>query len=246
MTTGPVIALWRYPVSSLAGDPLERIEIGRHGVRGDRRFGAVDLASETIASPTDAKWSNVPRIRARLNEASAGDSLEVAVPGGEFLRAPSAATDIAISSFLGFEAAIRPYGRDDVSAYDGPLTASRYIEAPVHLLTTASLKRLKALHPAGDPDPRRFRPNILVDLPEVEGSFPETEWIGRRLTIGAVELTISEPCRRCGFTMMAQDGIADDPEILRQLVRNNQRNIGVYCTVDRPGTVGIGDVMRLG
>jgi uncharacterized protein YcbX len=43
---------------------------------------------------------------------------------------------------------------------------------------------------------------------------------------------------------MEQDGIANDPEILRQLVRNNRRNIGVYCSVDRPGIVRTGDAMR--
>lgn len=239
--TASVIGLWRYPVSSLAGEMLETLPVGRDGIEGDRRFGLVDTETDEIASPGDGeRWANVPRIRARLDH-----GLEVALPGGSFLSAPGAASDAAVSAFLGFGAAIRPYGRDDVTDYDGPLTASRYEEAPVHLLTTASLARLKALHPAGAPDPRRFRPNILVDLPEVEGSFPETEWIGRRIAVGEVEMTIAEPCRRCGFTILAQDGFENDPEILRELVRNNRRNIGVYCSVDRPGVVRHGDRMRL-
>lgn len=235
-----VAALWRYPVSSLAGEAMQSVAVGASGVEGDRRFGLVDARSDEIASPTEQRWERVPLIRARLR----GD-LEVGVPGGAFIGAPSTESDAAISAFLGFETAIRPYDRSISPGYAGALTASRYAEAPVHLLTTASLARLKALHPAGDPDPRRFRPNILVDMPEVDGSFPETEWIGRRLAIGDVQLAIAEPCRRCGFTILAQDGFASDPEILRQLVRNNQRNIGVYCTVDRPGVVRVGDAMRL-
>jgi uncharacterized protein YcbX len=238
---GAVDQLWRYPVSSLGGEALDNMSVDLTGVAGDRRFGLVDTATDAIAAPDGSeKWAMVPRIRARLY-----GRLEVAVPGGDFLAAPDPRSDSAISAFLGFDAAIRPFSHDVAPGYSGPLTGARYREAPVHLLTTASLARLKALHPSGEPDPRRFRPNILVDMPAVEGSFPETEWIGRRLAIGDVELTISEPCRRCGFTILAQNGFDADAEILRQLVRNNQRNIGVYCTVDRPGTIRRGDAMRL-
>ncbi|TIW83345.1 MAG: MOSC domain-containing protein, partial [Mesorhizobium sp.] len=106
------------------------------------------------------------------------------------------------------------------------------------------LARLKALHPDGAADPRRFRPNIVVDMAPVDGSFPETEWIGRKLAIGDLVLTISEPCRRCGFTIIAQDGFDNDPGILRNLVRYNAHNLGVYCTVDQPGRVDIGAPMR--
>ncbi|RUX03287.1 MOSC domain-containing protein, partial [Mesorhizobium sp. M2A.F.Ca.ET.037.01.1.1] len=87
-------------------------------------------------------------------------------------------------------------------------------------------------------------PNIVVDMAPVEGAFPETEWIGRKLAVGDLELTVSEPCRRCGFTIIAQDGFDTDPGILRNLVRHNAHNLGVYCTVDRPARIGIGAPMR--
>ena len=126
-----------------------------------------------------------------------------------------------------------------------PATTPRYRKAPIHLLTTAALAELKRLHPQGNPDPRRFRPNILVDMQPVAGRFPETDWIGRRIAIGALELSVTEPCRRCGFTIIAQEGgVGSDPDILRTLVRNNARNLGVYCAVTRPGTVRAGDAMR--
>ena len=146
----------------------------------------------------------------------------------------------------GRSVALQPFGRDNAQpAYEGPLTEARYKKTPIHLLTTASLARLKALHPEGAADPRRFRPNIVVDMAPVEGSFPETEWIGRKLAIGDLLLTVSEPCRRCGFTIIAQDGFDNDPGILRNLVRHNAHNLGVYCTVDRPARIEIGAPMRL-
>src|SRR6185312_5616691 len=215
---GQVTGLWRYPVSSLAGEPMPALSVARRGSDGDRLYGLVDAASGEIARPdTVAKWHLVPRIRTRLGS---DRRLEIAVPGGAWIAAPGRQCDEAISAFLGFDAAIRPFAGEGPADYDGAFTAARYEKAPVHLLTTASLARLKALHPTGDPDPRRFRPSILVDMPEVEGAFPESAWLGRRIAIGEVELTVTEPCRRCGFTIIAQEGIDHDPDILRTLVRH--------------------------
>ncbi len=240
---GSVSQLWRYPASSLAGERRDAISVDTATVDGDRLFGLVDASDGEIARPDRGpKWHKVPLIRTRLSE---DRRLEVAVPGGDWMPAPDPRSDHAISEFLGFEAAIRPYFQENAAPdYAGPLTAERYNRAPIHLLTTASLARLKALHPEGTPDPRRFRPNILVDMDPVEGSFPETEWIGRKLAIGDLLVTVSEPCRRCGFTIIAQDGFDNDPGILRNLVRHNAHNIGVYCTVDRPARVEIGAPMR--
>ncbi|WP_292169077.1 MOSC domain-containing protein, partial [Mesorhizobium sp.] len=221
----------------------DAIEVGSRTVAGDRLFGLVDATNGEIARPDrEAKWHKVPLIRTRLSKAR---ELEVAVPGGGWLAAPGAESDRAVSAFLGFEASIRPFGQENAApSYAGPLTEARYAKAPIHLLTTASLARLKALHPEGAADPRRFRPNIVVDMEPVEGSFPETEWIGRKLAVGDLLLTVSEPCRRCGFTIIAQDGFDSDPGILRNLVRHNAHNLGVYCTVDRPARVEIGAPMR--
>ncbi len=240
---GQVRQLWRYPASSLGGEGLTTMAVGAAGADGDRLFGLVDAASGEIARPdTVARWHKVPRILARL---APGARLEVSVPGGGWLAAPSAACDRAVSAYLGFEAAIRPFEGTVSPGYGGAFTTARYRKAPIHLLTTASLAGLKALHPAGNVDTRRFRPSVVVDMPQADDAFPETEWIGRRLAIGPVELTIVEPCRRCGFTVVAQEGLENDPDILRTIVRHNSRNLGVYCTVDRPGRIALDDTMRL-
>ncbi|RWM25130.1 MOSC domain-containing protein [Mesorhizobium sp.] len=240
---GTVGQLWRYPASSLAGERLDAISVGTSTVDGDRLFGLVDASDGEIARPDrEPKWHKVPLIRTRF---TAERQLEVAVPGGGWLPAPGPESDRAVSAFVGFEVSIRPFGRENAApGYAGPLTAARYNKAPIHLLTTASLARLKALHPEGVPDPRRFRPNIVVDMEPVEDSFPETEWIGRKLAVGDLLLTVSEPCRRCGFTIIAQDGFDTDPGILRNLVRHNAHNLGVYCTVDRPARIEVGAPMR--
>lgn len=239
---GRVAKLWRYPASSLGGESLAEMKVGTDGAKGDRLFGLVDAASGEIARPdANIKWHGVPSIAARL---VGGGKLEVRTPAGGWLGAPSEEADRAASAFLGFEASIRPFRREEIVPKTST-TAPRYKKAPIHLLTTASLAELKALHPGGNPDPRRFRPNILVDMQPVAGRFPETEWIGRKIAIGELELTVTEPCRRCGFTIIAQEGGVDnDPNILRTLVRNNAHNLGVYCTVERAGEMQVGDAMR--
>jgi MOSC domain-containing protein len=243
VAVGSITELWRYPASSLAGERLEAISVGEETIDGDRLFGLVDVSDNEIARPDrDTKWHKVPRIRTRL---SSDYELEIATPDGDWLAAPGIESDRTVSAYLGFGASIRPFAQENAPlGYSGPLTAVRYRKAPIHLLTTASLARLKALHPEGAADPRRFRPNIVVDIAAIEGSFPETEWIGRKLAIGDLLLTISEPCRRCGFTIIAQDGFDHDPAILRNLVRHNAHNLGVYCTVDQPGRVEVGETMR--
>ncbi|GIL02645.1 MAG: molybdenum cofactor sulfurase [Alphaproteobacteria bacterium] len=237
-----VAGLWRYPASSLAGEAMAAIAIGAGGVAGDRGYGIIDAAGD-IARPTapDGRWRKTALIAARL---SPGGALAIAVPGGDWLPAPGAAADAAVSAFLGFAARLVPLsGEPAPPGYAGPLGAARYVKAPVHLLTTASLARLRALHPAGAVEPRRFRSNILVELGE--DGFAEAGWTGGRIRIGEVELAVSEPCRRCGFTTLAQEGLDEDPEILRTIVRHAGRNLGVYCAVARPGRVSLGDAVRL-
>jgi hypothetical protein len=221
---------------------MEVIGVERERVAGDRLYGVVDAVTGQAAAPdADRRWAALPRIATRLDSVG---KLHVAIPGGGWME-PGVACDASLSAFLGFPASLRPFAGTTAGSAREPTAQPRYAAAPIHLLTSASLARLKALHPVGNPDPRRFRPNVLVDMPEVESAFPETGWIGRRIAIGEVEMTISEPCRRCGFTIVAQDGLEDDPGILRTLIRHNAHNIGVYCTVDRPGRMKCGDEARL-
>lgn len=238
---GRVAGLWRYPVSSLAGESLAEMTVGAGGADGDRMFGLFDATTGDVARPdSSSKWHGAPRIATRLGRAG---SLQIRVPDGEWLAAPGEDADRAASAFLGFAATVRPFGGNPDSQSGAP-AAPRYVKEPIHLLTTASLAEVKRLHPAGDLNPCRFRPNLLVDLRPEPGRFPETEWVGRRIAIGALELTVTEACRRCGFTIIAQDGLASDPDILRTLVKHNAHNLGVYCTVTRPETARLGDAMR--
>jgi hypothetical protein len=80
-----VLAIWRYPVKAMLGEPLDAVEIGPAGCTGDRRWIVVDAdTGERIANkrgPTD------PRLRAcraeLLDASDDGLPLRITLPGGE-------------------------------------------------------------------------------------------------------------------------------------------------------------------
>ena len=118
--------------------------------------------------------------------------------------------------------------------------------AVVHVLTTATLERLRELYPSGRFEVRPFRPNIVVEIANGGADFVENAWIGHTLAIGdAVRLSITGPCPRCVMTTLAQGELPKDPGILRTAAQHNQVNVGVYANVLQGGTVRRGDPVRL-
>jgi uncharacterized protein YcbX len=117
--------------------------------------------------------------------------------------------------------------------------------SPLHLLTTATLARLSELEPQASFDPRRYRPNVLVEL---EGTgFVENDWVGGDVRLGdEVVASVSIPTMRCVMTTLAQDDLPADRATLRTIARHNRIAIpnlgtwacaGVYATVSTPGTI---------
>ena len=116
----------------------------------------------------------------------------------------------------------------------------------VHLLTTATLDRLRMLYPQGRFEVRRFRPNIVVQTSDGEKDFVENAWVGQTLAIGdGVRLSITGLCARCVMTTLPQGDLPKDPGILRTAAQHNGANLGVYASVLRGGEVRRGDSVRL-
>jgi uncharacterized protein len=121
--------------------------------------------------------------------------------------------------------------------------------APVHLLTTSTLRALAGHEPDTAFDPRRFRPNVLLDT-TAEG-FVENDWPGATLTSEAgVALRVTLPTVRCVMTTLAQGDLPDDRRTLRTLARVNRLDVpefggawacaGAYASVAAPGTLRTG------
>jgi uncharacterized protein len=136
--------------------------------------------------------------------------------------------------------------RDTVTDFNLP-EGTFFDCAVLHLLTTATVDRLRELYPEGRFEVRRFRPNIVVET--ASGGvkdFVENAWIGRTLAIGdAVRLSITGPCPRCVMTTLPQGDLAKDPGILRTAAQHNHANVGLYASVVRGGTVRRADAIGL-
>jgi hypothetical protein len=163
----PVVAsLWRYPVKSMQGEELNAAEVTTAGVFGDRRFAIVDQATGKVAGAKNPrKWPGFLQFRAAyVSPPLAGAALpavRVTLPDGTSATSEEADLPKLLSEALGREVAFS--GASDAmtaSAEDLQVDTDEVIEwdlpsgtffdcAPVHLVTTATLDRLRALYPAG-------------------------------------------------------------------------------------------------
>lgn len=121
-----------------------------------------------------------------------------------------------------------------------------YFDAfPIHVLTSASLAAMAQANPAADWDVRRFRPNFFVKTVDGIAGLVETDWLGKTLRIGTVEVKCEMPAVRCGMTTNAQTELPKDNSVLRTIVKEGEQNLGVYANVGRPGRVAEGDSVEL-
>lgn len=238
---GTVIALWRYPVKSMMGETLDAAPVTGHGLLGDRAYALVERATGRIASAKlAARWGGLLECRAAYTKPlRAGEplaALRITLPDGTSICSRQPDVEARLSRALGREAALH-----------GPRPQEPHFDAePVHLLSIASLERLRGLHPEGRFDPRRFRPNFVISLSPGETGFAEESWIGRTIALGGeVRLRVVSPCERCVMTTLAQSDLPHDPGILHALARHNGANVGVYAAVVSAGQVRCGDPVRL-
>lgn len=270
-----VSTLLRYPVKSMLGVSVERAELVGSGLVGDRGWALVDAETGKVAS---AKSPRLWRALLTLQAAEDAAAVTVRMPDGTVLEAGSAAADDALSALVGRRVAMQqvrvPKAELDRAVPEEVLaqgvdadvpfellelaqeTPGRtFVDyAPVHVITTATLEAVRA---AGrgedrehDADVRRFRANLVVDLPGAAG-FVENDWVGRELAVGdAVRLQVFLPTPRCAVPTLAQGDLPGDPDVIRTLARHNrievegfglQQSAGVYAKVLVPGTVRVGD-----
>jgi len=269
---GSVVGLWRYPVKSMMGEELNATEVTERGLVGDRQFALVDRSTgKIVGAKNPRKWGNFFDFRAGYveppNEGPPLPAVRLTLPDGAVLTSDQPDLAQILSKALGREVAFTEAQRGGNSTgvqaeeywpdmegldyrdtvTDFELPAGTFFDcATVHLLTTATLDRLRTLYPQGRFEARRFRPNIVVATgPGAEG-FVENDWVGRTIAIGNdVHLRVTGPCARCVMTTLPQGDLPKDPGILRAAAQNNQAHVGVYADVIAGGTVRRGDPVTL-
>ena len=243
-----IVGLWRYPVKSLQGEPIDPASVEVDGVVGDRRWGIRDERTGRILTA---------RRRPELLGASAGydgDEPVIKLPDGRTVVGPGKRTDGQLSEWLASPVSLVPSldgdaGKaeffadatdDTCQAIEWTMPTGRYVDAaPILLLTTVSLRTAAGHHPNGAWDPRRFRPNILVDL-DGDG-WIEDSWVGHPIQLGTVTLIPTQPCIRCTMVTRSQPGLDADVDVFRTLARHHRGLFGVWSDVLTPGSLSIGD-----
>lgn len=265
---GLVGALWRYPVKSMLGEELNASALGKRGLTGDRAYAIVDPETGKVASAKNPKkWPHLFDCRAAFVEPPGSNghlpSVRVTVPDGRITNSDDGDFDAAISAMLGRagklettvpeKPVLEEYWpdiegldlRDEVT--DESLPEGTFFDlAAIHVLTTATIDRLREVYPDGRFEVRRFRPNIVVQTPAGEKSFLENDWVGGMLLIGdEVRLKITGGAPRCVMTTLAQADLPRDPGILRAAAQHNQAQVGVYAEVEQGGLIRRGDSVFL-
>jgi uncharacterized protein YcbX len=270
-TQGPVASLWRYPVKSMLGEELSVGEVTERGLLGDRAYALVDSADGKAATAKNPrKWPTLFGFSATFIEPPrAGASVppvRITLPDGTTVTSQQANINQVLSTALSRSVTLNAAGRADAGAVnaeeywpdmeglehrdtvtDFPLPEGTFFDcAMVHLLTTATLDRLRQLYPQGRFEIPRFRPNVVVTPASDEKDFVENGWVGRKLAIGdSVRLSITGPCIRCVMTTLAQGDLPRDPGILRTAAQHNKVSVGDYATVERGGMIRRGDGVKV-
>jgi uncharacterized protein YcbX len=272
---GVVVSLWRYPVKSMMGEELNAAEITDGGLLGDRAYALVDNADGKVATAKNPKkWPHLFDFRAAFAHDptvyAEMPPVRITLPDGTLTSSEHGELSESLSRVLNrevtFTAARQDHGlpstrtaqaeeywpdmeglehRDTVTAWQLP-EGTFFDCATVHLLTTATVDRLRELYPDGRFEVRRFRPNLVVQTAEGRKDFVENAWIGRTVAIGQdVQLRVTRPCGRCVMTTLAQGDLPQDPGVLRTAAKNNHANVGVYASVERGGRIRRGDTIAL-
>ncbi len=268
MDVGSVGSLWRYPVKSMMGEELNAIAVTERGLLGDRAYALMDPSTgKVVSAKNPRKWSNLFEFSAAYTEPPRlGEKfppVQITLPENTIVTTGQSDIDQTLSAALSREVTLSASAPEtptleeywpDVEGLDHKETVTEEDMPPetffdfavIHVLTTATIERLRELYPEGRFEVRRFRPNIVVESASDERTFIENSWIGRTLTLGdEVRLSIDGPCPRCVMTTLPQGDLPKDVGILRTAAQHNQAHVGVYATVLRGGMVRRGDLVRL-
>ena len=230
---GEVAALFRYPVKSMGGEPLEAADLGWHGLDGDRRLG-LRRVDDRGGFPwlTASKLPELVLFAPQRREPTSPEDLptHVRTPEGQELAlfSPELAAEIG-----------RRHGSPVEMTH---LNRGIFDEASVSVIASATVDEIGRLA-AQRPDVRRFRPNVLIaSLRSVP--FEEEEWVGGVLSFGegpeSAAVGITNRDERCSMVNIDPDSARITAEVLKAIVRVRDNKAGVYATVTRRGRIAVG------
>jgi len=266
-SVGSVASVFRYPVKSMMGEELNAAQVTPQGLLGDRGYALCDNETgKVVSAKNPRKWPNLFRYRAAYVTppvaGSAAPAVRVMLPDGAYAVSSNADFAATLSAALGRsvvliskppeQAQLEEYwpNRDERAApdvvTDEAMPPGTFFDlAILHLLTTSTLNQLSELGQRSRFEPRRFRPNLIIDTGDEKG-FVENSWIDKTIAIGPeVHIRVTGPCPRCVMTTLAQGDLPKDPAVLKTAAQHNDGHVGIYCAVVQGGTVRVGDSLAV-
>jgi uncharacterized protein YcbX len=237
---GQIEAIYRYPVKSMRGEPLEAASLGWHGLDGDRRL-AFRRLDERGGFPwlTGSKLPDLILFTPQRRDGGSGsdDALptHVLTPEGEEMP------------MFGEALAAEVGRRHKAPVQMMQLRHGIFDDATISVITSDTVREIGRLAETSL-DVRRFRPNIVVR--STRGiPFEEDEWLSGVLTFGEADeapaVTVTMRDARCVMVNIDPDEGSSAPQVLKAVVRANQNNAGVYGTVTRVGRLAVGQTIFL-
>ena len=232
---GTVVALYRYPVKSTAGQTLDVAEVDRRGLVHDRTWALYTGDGRLGSGKTSRRFRRVEGLlgwRSSVSDEPGGDRPWLRAPDGERHRAGDPSTDAALATAFGQPLALR-----------AEASASHHDDCGVHLVTSSSLRRARDLAGA-DVDARRLRPNLVL---QTDGDgFLEDGWEGLELALGPdVVLRVGPGMPRCVMVDQDHRDVGPAAPLLRTLGREHDLLLGAKAEVVTGGTLRLGDEVHL-
>jgi len=261
----------RLSVAAVKGTAMRhpsRLHIGVGGAVDDRRYFVVNDDGKLITARrapgillVTATLERPPGPDGSRNAAVGGREawLSLRFPTGEEIAGRAKPGDVEPARVWDRETPARSIGGPFSTALSEYLgTPVRLIEvlrpehaqdsAPVTIISSASIEELGRMAGLPDPiDPRRFR--MTIELAGCE-AFQEESWSERRIRVGSAVLQIGGRVPRCLVTTLDPDTGEKNLDVLKLLARHRPRGedglpLGMYADVMLPGTVAVGDAVRM-
>lgn len=273
---GAVSILFRYPVKSMLGERPAELTLTANGTLGDRAWALREASGRIATAKKWANLLGFRASYDSPPETGELAPVTIILPDGGNLHAADPDASARLSEVLGRPVRLeRAQAEEQSSGEIDPRTifadvpveqifpgltienmpdafhlmsGAFFDSAPIHVLASGSLEHMKRLC-GGDSmlDPRRFRPNIVVDTGATGADgFVEDEWLEGTLEVGeAVKIVAMKPALRCVMTTHAQSELPRDLSILRTAAQHHHATLGVFATIGAPGVVRVGDPVFL-
>lgn len=229
---GRVVGLWRYPVKSMAAEPLTEVDVSWHGFSGDRRWAFIRDGVTHSGFPwlTLRERRDLNHYRPSFVDPTQPDK------SATIVRTP-AGVDYDVSD-PALAAEICPQGarviRQDRGVFD---------TFPLSLITTQTVARLGEMVGV-ELDVRRFRPNIVIESAE-DAPFLEDSWVGCVLRIGGIRMRVDKRDGRCVVITIDPVTTERSADVFRAVARDRQGCLGVYGSTVQPGRAAVNDFVFL-